>query len=143
MPSLPSGRDRRVWAAVGLAVVFVAGAMGWYALLARPTPPPPADEAAGIAAGFLDRIRAGKPDDAWAATGAEFKSLQGRDAFRAYVRAHQKKLLAPTQLERAAPLPSAGLPLTECVFRPAGGGAIRVTVGTEDGIWKVARLVVE
>lgn len=128
-------------AALG-GLILVLGVAGWW-VFGRGGPPPLADDAARqIAESFLADVRAGRADAAWAGTSAEFKSLMGRDAFRAFVKS-MKALKAPAEFERGERVERDGLHLAECHFRPQGGGAIRVILAPEAGAWKVERLIAD
>jgi hypothetical protein len=126
MAEVPSNRRTWLLAAGGGAVVLALVA-GW--LLFGTNAAPALDEAKArdTAAQFLARLRDGKADEAWQSTSAEFKSLQGRDTFRSYVRS-KKALKSPAEFRRFEPKPGP-LPLADCVFQPASGGPIVVTLG--------------
>jgi hypothetical protein len=102
-----------------------------------------ADLAQGIAAGFLAELRAGKVDHAWADTSADFKSMYGRERFRAYVRS-KPVLKTPAEFIGCVFKVEGDLQTAECTFRPSGGkGTIKVVLNPDQGRWKVGRLAVE
>lgn len=130
-----------IGAAVAAAAILAIG--GWM-LAAGGRPPALADdEAKAMAAAFLDLVRAGKSDDAWAATAADFKSFQGRDDFRKLVRSKPafKAAMACQGCEvRRDKTPA----VAECAFKPAAGGpGVKVILAPEGGQWKVGGVVAE
>ena len=106
-------------------------------------PPPPGDADREVAATFLQKIRDGKTDDAWAGTAAEFKSFMGKAEFAKFVKAHPqlKQPVEPDEVTTS----NNGLPLAECRFRTTGAkpATLIVTLGREADQWKVAGLKVE
>jgi hypothetical protein len=123
-------------------LLLAAGVGAWFALSGGP-PRLEDDAARKIAEAFLDEVRAGKPDAAWAATTAEFKSIQGKDTFRAFVKA-KPALKGPAAFDGCQKTQANGLTLAVCTFKPAKGpGAVKVTLAPEQGQWKVERLAVE
>ena len=88
----------------------------------------------------------GEVEPAWQDTTAEFKSLQGLDTFKNYVKAHPVLKAEPefTGFERFT---REGLALSRCTFHatpPKGQPAdITVMLARENGAWKVERLMVE
>lgn len=98
------------------------------------TPAPPGD-GAQFATRFLDQIRAGQLDAAYAATDANFKSYTGRDEFRKLVKKN------PALAKPIAPAESAP---PNYAFKPADGNAtIRVGLGYEENAWKVTSLKID
>lgn len=130
-------------AAGGVAVALLLAVL-WLAL-GRPgaTPTIGTDAAKALADQFLADVRTGKPDAAWAVTTADFKSFQGKDAFRAYVKT-KPALKAPAAFESCEPESKDGLTLATCVYKPQSGSQkIKVVLAPDGGMWKVERLVVE
>lgn len=128
-------------AALGGGLVLL-GVIGWWAFGRGGVPPLADDAARTIADAFLADVRGGKADAAWAGTSAEFKSLMGRDAFRAFVKS-KKALKAPAEFERSERVERDGLHLVECHYRTQGGGAVKVILAPEAGAWKVERLIAD
>lgn len=106
-------------------------------------PPPPGDTDREVAASFLQKVREGKTDDAWASTSAEFKSYMGRAEFAKFVKDHPqlKQPAEPGEVTTS----NNGLPLAECRYRTTGAkpATLIVTLGREADLWKVAGLKVE
>lgn len=124
-------------------VVLALAACGW-ALWGRDGTPSLSDAGArGIATAFLSDVRAGKVDDAWGTTSADFKSMYGRDRFRGYARS-KPLLKAPAECESCEFRTEGELRIAECTFRPSSGkGVVKVVLHPHQGQWKVGRLVVE
>ena len=103
-----------------------------------------ADEARPIAEAFLAELRTGKADRidaAWAGTTAEFKSNQGQEQFRKYVRG-QKRLAEPAEFQGSDMAERNGLRVADCRFQ-ARTGPVRVLLAWEAERWKVERVLVE
>lgn len=104
---------------------------------------PSPDDGQKIAAAFLDEIRAGRVDAAWAGTTAEFKSLLGMEGLRGLAK-KQPALREPVEFVGYAPVERNGLALAECTFRsPKRGKSVKVVLAREGGDWKVERLSLE
>jgi hypothetical protein len=132
---------RRTLFVVPVVALLCAGV--WLAFFRDSTPTLTTDGAKEKAAAFLDEVRAGRVDDAWAATSADFKSMYGRDRFRQYVKS-KPILKTPAEFDTCEFKTDSELRTAECLFRPAGGkGAIKVVLNVDQGAWKVGRLSVE
>src|SRR3954447_18738370 len=104
---------------------------------------PEADAGREIASAFLDEIRQGRVDAAWAGTTAEFKSMLGLEGLRAFVRKN-RALREPAEFVTFAPVERNGLSLAEYSFRTAKAKKpVKVILALEDGAWKVERLSLE
>lgn len=125
------------WAAVLLLLV---------AACHRSPPPPPAATGQQVAEAFLQQVRQGQLDAAWQSTTAEFKSYQGRDAFRQQVAQHPW-LKQPLQFAAYEVNELNGLVRGQCVYRAtsskAAGRQVRIVVAQEAGQWKVDGLLLE
>lgn len=104
----------------------------------------PDDQGRSIAEGFLAAIRAGKTDEAWQGTTAEFKSLMGRESFLNYVK-KQPSLKSEATFQAAKPMENGKMKLVECIFgaekpKPA---VIKVILAAGMEKWQVERLSVE
>jgi hypothetical protein len=128
---------------VVVPVVAVVCGVIWFAFVRDRTPAITPDGAKEQAAAFLGEVRAGRVDDAWAGTSADFKSMYGRDRFRQFVKS-KPVLKAPAEFEACEFKTDGDLRTAECAFRPAGGkGSIKVVLNVDQGAWKVGRLSVE
>jgi len=125
------------------AVLLLGMLVVWYLFIHDPTPTIMPDEAREKAATFLELIRTGRVDEAWAATSTDFKSMFGRERFRQFVR-NQPVLRMAVEFESCEFPRQAQLRVVECTFRPVGGkGTIKVVLNVDQGTWKVGRLNVE
>lgn len=127
-------------AAVIAALVGIAG--WWYFASA---PALPTEQAQAIVDKFLAQLRTGKTDEAWQATAADFKSYQGREAFRAYVSKHPE-LKQPLQFQTQAG--DAASPLREFIYQGTAAKSktprtIKVRLVQEAAQWKVESLAVQ
>lgn len=140
-----TGRRPWVYAALAAAVFAGAGAL-WLARGGSAIAPSiGADEARPIAEAFLADVRTGKPDRvdaAWESTSAEFKSGQGKEQFRKFVRAN-KVLAAPAEFQGCEMTEANGVRVARCRFRTASGAPLAVLLGPDRSAWKVERLVLE
>ena len=127
----------------GVAVALLAAGLGLVGWLFYPGAGAPELSEAGArerAEAFLAEVRAGRADAAWAGTSSEFKSMQGRDSFRAFVRS-KPALKAPAEFGACTFKPLGDLSVAECTFRPASGqGTITVVLHPDGAEWKVGRL---
>jgi hypothetical protein len=130
---------------LGLAIVavIVAGVvLGWFVLRRSPPALTPA-AAQALATEFLDAVRTGRVDEAWAGTSTDFKSMYGRDRFRQFVRS-KPVLASPLECVRCEQKLNSSLPLVECVFRPSRGREqVVVVLQFDQTQWKIGRLSVE
>jgi hypothetical protein len=128
---------------VVVAILGVLAGVFWFAYLRDRTPAITPDEAKEKAATFLDEIRAGRVDNAWAGTSADFKSMYGRERFRQYVKS-KPVLKRPAEFEACEFKTEGDLRTAECTFRSSSGkGSIKVVLNVDEGVWKVGRLSVE
>lgn len=101
------------------------------------------NEGLPLAEQFLELIRQGKPDEAWAVTSAEFKSIMGKESFRALVKA-KPALRGPAKFQTLRPVEKSELNLAAMVFKPEKGTQqIVVTLGCSAGKWQVEALSFE
>lgn len=130
---------RTAWPALIACVAMIAGCGGASA--------PDDSEARAVIDGFAERLRTGEVDAAWESTTADFKSDEGRESFRAYVR--QREVLSnPLEIAELQQIEVHGLTRWEGVLRPSGeseapSGSVRIMIAQENDVWKVDRLVVE
>lgn len=104
---------------------------------------PSPDDGRAVAATFLDQIRAGQVDQAWAGTTPEFKSMLGLEGFRSYVRKNPESK-APAEFVACVPKPANGLDLAESSFRSTKSAkTLKVLLGKDAGTWKVERFAIE
>lgn len=139
-PARPPWGRYAVWGAFAAAVV----AAGWWAVARLTTPTIAADDARPLAETFLAELRTGKTDRidaAWTGTTAEFKSNQGREQFRRWVKG-QKRLSEPAEFRGCDMAERNGLRVADCRFACPSGG-VRVLLAREDGQWKVERVLAE
>jgi len=83
-------------------------------------------------------VRDGKSDAAWATTGSEFKSYMGKAEFAKYVKQHPA-LKQPVGVGTKSSDGDGAMPLVKWAYltkqdKPA---TIVVTIGVDDGNWKV------
>jgi hypothetical protein len=104
----------------------------------------PVADGADVAIGFLDQVRAGKVDEAWETTTAEFKSAKGKEAFRKVVK--QEPILKQRLSEGDQEELSIGnLKRLKVSFEPKSGGGkhVEILLASENGEWKVDSLAVK
>ena len=108
----------------------------------RPTQPD-VDAGRAVAEQFLQQIRAGKADQAWASTTAEFKSAQGRETFAKFVKDHPL-LSTPTAFVAVQTVSVQDSPRAEYTYRGTDGkGTVRLLAGDEQGMWRIDRMTVD
>jgi len=117
------------------------------------------DETRAVAVQFLDALRAGKIQPAWASSSTEFKSLMGVENLRDYVKTHPA-LKGAAEFAETRTIDRNGRTLAECVFQATpppnskskgktkGKGkprpsTIKVLLAPGAEGWKVEQLVVE
>lgn len=120
--------------AICVAALVVIVSFFW-----KPATQPSMDAGQKIVETFLASIREGKPEQAWSATTAEFKSAQGQEAF---VRAVKSRpyLQKPTEFFAVNTVTIQNEQRSEYIFRAPDGNAktnTRVVLGRENGEWKV------
>ena len=109
---------------------------------------PPADQAVGrrVADAFLSQLRAGKTDEAWQSTSAEFKSDEGRESFARDVKAkpYLREPLAFISYEVGE---LNGLTRGQCIYESAESKKapkrIRIVVAQDAGEWRVDGMLEE
>jgi hypothetical protein len=124
--------------AVGLLLLIVGAVLAVRWAKKSPTQPDP-DEGRAVAEQFLANVRTGKAGDAWDASTAEFKSIEGRESF---VRKVQSTpiLTAPLQFNSSQQVAVQNEPRTEFLFQSPDAKIVRVLIGFDRGSWKVDRL---
>jgi len=126
-----------------VALALAAGVL-WY-LTSTPAKPS-LEEGRGVAEPFLAALREGAPDRAWEMTSAEFKSAEGREAFRKYVAAHPI-LKTPTEYVSTQTVDVQGRPRDEYLYRAPtyedGKKSVRLLIGPDAGAWKVDHFVAD
>ena len=144
-------RSGKTQTAVIAGVVLVA-ALGWiiYHWVGGSSAPTP-EKAVSIAEPFLSEIRNGQVDAAWESTGAEFKSLMGKEEFKKFVK-EQPILKDQLQLGNVQQVTINKMQCLQCAFhKPSAEGnklenklKVRVLIAQEpSGPWKVGRLIVD
>jgi hypothetical protein len=124
---------------VALVVVLAAGlAMGLQYWMKPPTQPE-TDVGQKAVEDFLGLVRSGKAGEAWDASTAEFKSIEGRESF-SRTAAKAPLLNEPLHFTSTQTVTVQDQPRTEFLFQGEKGGTVRVLVGYEGGVWKVDRL---
>jgi len=96
---------------------------------------------------FHEQIRTGDVDAAWESTTADFKSDEGRDAFKRFVKS-RPVLSQPLEFAELKQVEVNGLTRWESTLRPAAGqesspAVVKTMIAEEAGEWKVERLLVE
>jgi hypothetical protein len=134
-------RDGRTLLIVLVAVLAVAaGVCVW---LWTSTPPRPSvGEGKSVADAFLASLRAGKPDDAWQATTADFKSFEGKETFRKRA-AKTPQFKQPMDFISVQTVTVGTLPRDEYLYRSKEGRTARILVADENGAWKVDRVTTD
>ncbi len=124
---------------IALAVVLLAGVLFGLKRWAQPPTKPETDVGRGVVEDFLSKVRAGQAGEAWDATTAEFKSIEGRESFIRTV-AKAPLLKEPLHFASAQDVEVNKEPRAEYIFQSPESKMVRVLVGYEGGIWKVDRL---
>lgn len=139
IPQLPW----RKYIRVALVLVLTVGLCIW-AIVWLKTPTISEDDARPIAEAFLTDVRTGRIDRidaAWDGTTPEFKSNQGREQFRKYVKT-QKRLAETAQFQSAQMSEANGVRVAECLFLTPQG-PVRVLLARDENKWKVERILVD
>ena len=139
--SIRSGRTAAI-IAVGLVAIGVLAFLLWKS---RVEPVPREDEGRPIADRFLSRISEGNLDEAWESTTADYKSDQGRDAFRSFVTA-RPGLKQPAEFVGFEEISVNELTRWKYTYRlqtplPSGSSEVGVLIANENGVWKVEQFV--
>jgi hypothetical protein len=132
-------------------MLIVAGVLAVFAvavfLLLRTGSEPAPREAEGrpIADLFLTQVREGRIDEAWQSTTADYKSDQGRDAFRSFVAA-RPGLKHPAEFVAFEEISVNDLTRWKYTYRlqttlPSGSSDVGVLIARENGVWKVEQFV--
>lgn len=111
------------------------------------TAPPDDTAARTVIERFHEQIRTGDVDAAWESTTADFKSDEGRDAFRRFVKS-RPVLSQPLEFAEIKQVEINGLTRWEATLRPPGdqkspATVVKTMIAQEAGIWKVERMIVE
>jgi hypothetical protein len=128
------------WALLGVLALLLALGIGVFLRFWTQSPTEPDLEVGrGVVEEFLSLVRDGRAADAWDATTAEFKSIEGRETF---VRSSAKApiLNEPLNFYSAQQVTVQEQPRTEYLFQSPDAKIVRVLVGYEGGAWKVDRL---
>lgn len=129
----------------GITLIAALAAIG-YQWFGKSTAPP-ADNGVSIAEPFLAGIIAGQVETAWDSTSAEFKSLQGKEEFKKFVKA-QPVFKEPLELEHVQQVTINKSTCLQCNFHkksaPGAKPKVRVLIARDTGgAWKVERLLVD
>jgi hypothetical protein len=129
----------RVCPALAVLLAFAAGCGG--------SSTPDDTAAQTVIEQFHEQIRSGNVDAAWESTTADFKSDEGRDAFRRFVKS-RPVLGQPLAFDELKQVEVNGLTRWEATLRPAADqksspAVVKTMIAEEAGAWKVERLVVE
>lgn len=133
-------RPARTWLVVLLAILAALGVVVYWKSTQLPAQPA-VEELVAIGERFLQQVREGETEAAWESTTVEFKSAQGKEHFKGYVKSHAV-LGKPMEFISAQQVLVQEQPRTELLYRePESGDTIRVLLGHERGKWKVDRLL--
>jgi hypothetical protein len=103
-------------------------------------------EARAVVERFLEQVRGGQVDAAWESTTSDFKSDEGRDSFRKYVKS-RPVLSQPLEIVELKRVEVHGLTRWEAILHPPADSkspaTVRTMIAAEGDAWKVERLVVE
>lgn len=125
---------------IAIAVVILLGIGYGASLWLQPPTEPDRDEGRATVEDFLNRVREGKPGEAWDLSTVEFKSIAGRESF---IRLAQQSaiLKEPLQFGSIQKITVQEQPRSEFLYQSTkSGGNVRVLLGYEQGAWKVDRL---
>jgi hypothetical protein len=126
------------------AVVVVVGLLvGGYFLVRKvmePPTQPTVDEGRAAADAFLASVRDSKAGEAWDASTAEFKSIEGRESFTQKAKSAEI-LKEPLQFGSVQNVTVGETPRSEFLYTSTKSGkTVRLLIGHEGGVWKVDRL---
>jgi hypothetical protein len=124
---------------VALVVLLAAGLVMGMQYWMKPPTQPETEVGQKAAEEFLGLVRTGKAGEAWDASTAEFKSIEGRESF-SRTAAKAALLKEPLNFTSTQTVTVQDQPRTEFLFQGEKGGTVRVLVGYEGGLWKVDRL---
>jgi hypothetical protein len=134
----PAVSGKQLIVVVALLAVLAGGYFGYRRLMKPPTQPT-VDEGRAVAEKFLTTVRSGKAGEAWDATTAEFKSIEGRESF--VRKAKSTPILKdPLQFNSSQQVMIQDETRTEYLFQSPKSKMVRVLIGNERGDWKVDRL---
>lgn len=138
-PASDRAHPSRVCSALAVLLVLAAGCGG--------AASPDDTEARTVIERFHEQIRTGNIDAAWESTTADFKSDEGRDAFRRFVKS-RPALGRPLEFAELKQVEVNGLTRWEATLRPPADqksppAIVKTMIAQETGTWKVERLVVE
>ena len=124
---------------IALIVVLLVGIIFALQRWTQPPTKPDADVGRSVVEEFLGQVRAGQAGEAWDATTAEFKSIEGRESF---IRSVAKAPVLKQQLQFASAqeVQVNEQSRAEYIFQSPESKMVRVLVGYEGGTWKVDRL---
>jgi len=130
-----------------VAVLWAISALPIFAAGCGRAAPPDDQEARAVVEKFLEQVRTGQVDAAWESTTADFKSDEGRDAFRRFVKS-RPVLSKPLEFAELKQVEVHGLTRWEAELRPAADpktppAVVKTMIAEEAGVWKVERIVVE
>lgn len=124
---------------VTIVVLLAAGLFMGLKYWMRPPTQPETEVGQKAVEEFLGLVRSGKAGEAWDASTAEFKSIEGRESFMRTA-AKAPLLKQPLSFTSTQTVTVQEQPRTEFLFQGEKGGTVRVLVGYEGGAWKVDRL---
>jgi hypothetical protein len=122
-----------------LAIAAIAGVVILVRAWMQPPTQPDLDVGRQVVEEFLALVHDGRAGEAWDATTAEFKSLEGRESFMRTA-AKAPILKQPLQFNSAQQATVQNQPRTEYLFQSPDAKMVRVLIGYEGGAWKVDRL---
>jgi|GEM_PF-1443947 len=132
-------QKRRAWTKpVVLIVILMITALCAVYLWTRPASQPALDAGRQVADTFLTQLRDGRPEQAWTATTAEFKSAQGKESFVRQVKP-VKYLKEPLIFVSVQTVQVGDSPRTEYLYQAATGENVRLVLGRDGQSWKVDR----
>jgi hypothetical protein len=116
-----------------------------FGLLSSCSNTPPVANAELAATQFLDQLRHGRVDEAWTSTTAEFKSAEGREAFRRSIR-NEKVLKTALKQSSSETVNVNELERLKLTYRPADGSSsktVEILLAVDDAAWKVESFLVK
>lgn len=135
--TFPADREGRTKLIVLVVILLIGlGAAVW--VWTRPSSMPRLDEGKTVAEKFLGELQAGRPEDAWQSTTAEFKSDEGKESFAAAVKP-LKFLKDPLQFVSVQTVQVGEDPRSEYLYQSKTGETVRIVLAREDDQWKVDR----
>jgi hypothetical protein len=130
----------------GILVFWIGSGLLLAVGCSQPPPAqPPLDVGRQVSDAFLALLVQGEYDKAWESTSAEFKSDEGRESFRDFVRA-RPALVQPLTFVSGEPIVVNGVQRTEFRYRPGTEKttqSVKIIVSRDGTDWKVERVLVE